>query len=264
MEGPFISPIKKGAQNEAFIQKADVRTARRFMEASGGLLKILGLAPEESPDFESYISELRDEVMISLAHTNADYDTAMRAIEAGASHAVHLYNAMAPFSHRDPGTVNAVFDSKTVTAELIGDGIHLHPSAVRTAFRELSRDRIVIISDSLRAAGMPDGLYELGGQRVKKEGRLCTLAENDTIAGSVSSLFDCMTNLVRTADISLEEAVQCACVNPARILGLSHRLGELTPGKQADLVILNEGLELETIFKRGEQVYFKTPVSSSR
>ena len=254
MEGPFISPAKKGAQNEAFILKATVKTARRFIEASGGLVKILGLAPEESPDFESYICRLKDQVMISLAHTNADYDTAMRAIKAGACHAVHLYNAMSPFSHRDPGTVNAVFDSNTVTAELIGDGIHLHPAAVRTAFRQLSRDRIVLISDSLRAAGMPDGLYELGGQRVKKEGRLCTLAEGGTIAGSVSSLFDCMTNLIRTADIPLEEAVQCASVNPARILGLSQRLGELSPGKQADLVILNKELELEKVFKRGEIV----------
>ena len=254
MEGPFISPVKKGAQNDDFILKADAETARRFIEASGGLLKILGLAPEESPSFEDYIRKLKDEVIISLSHTNADYDTAMRAIDAGASHAVHLYNAMSPFSHRDPGMVNAVFDSKTVTAELIGDGIHLHPSAVRTAFRELSRDRIVFISDSLRSAGMPDGIYELGGQQVKKEGKLCTLVGDGNIAGSVSSLFDCMTNLVHTAGISLEDAVCCASVNPARILGLSKRLGELSPGKQADLVILNKELKLEAVFKRGERI----------
>ncbi|MCR5791480.1 MAG: N-acetylglucosamine-6-phosphate deacetylase [Lachnospiraceae bacterium] len=250
MEGPFISPKKKGAQNEKYIKKADIQTAERFIEAAGGLLKILGLAPEESPDFESFIGALKGRVRISLAHTNADYDTAARAISAGVTHAVHLYNAMSPFSHRDPGVVNAVFDSENVNAELICDGIHLHQSAVRTAFRELSAERIVLISDSLRAAGMPDGLYELGGQQVKKTGNLCTLAESGTIAGSVSSLYDCMVNTVKKMEIPLETAVRCASLNPARILGLSH-LGELSAGKQADLLLIDRELCLKRIFKRG-------------
>ncbi|MCR4739765.1 MAG: N-acetylglucosamine-6-phosphate deacetylase [Lachnospiraceae bacterium] len=253
MEGPFISHAKKGAQNEAYIKPADIKTAERFIEAAGGLLKIIGLAPEESPDFEEYIKAVRDKVIVSLAHTNADYDTAMRAISAGASHAVHLYNAMSPFSHRDPGVVNAVFDSGNVNAELICDGIHLHPSAVRTAFCELTRDRVVLISDSLRAAGMPDGVYELGGQSVKKEGRLCTLFGTSTISGSVSSLYDCMVNTVKTMDIPLEDAVLCASYNPAKILGLSDRLGKISPGKQADLVIMDKDLNRKAVIKRGQR-----------
>ncbi len=253
MEGPFISHVKKGAQNPEYIRKADVSMAERFIKASGGLVKIIGLAPEESPDFEDYIRAMKDKVIISLAHTNSDYDTAVRAIRAGASHAVHLYNAMRPFSYREPGVVNAIFDSETVNAELICDGIHLHPTAIRSAIKELSKDRIVIISDSLRAAGMPDGEYELGGQTVKKEGRRCTLVEAATIAGSVSSLFDCMTNVVRTADIPLEDAIHYSSANPARILGISDRVGGISVGKQADLVVMDSGLNRRMVFKRGRR-----------
>ncbi|MCR4656131.1 MAG: N-acetylglucosamine-6-phosphate deacetylase [Lachnospiraceae bacterium] len=253
MEGPFISHAKKGAQNEEYIRKADIGMAERFLEASGGLLKIIGLAPEESPDFEEYIRAVKDRVIVSLAHTNADYDTAMRAIRAGAKHAVHLYNAMSPLSHRTPGVVNAVFDSGSVNAELICDGIHLHPSAVRTALRELTwhQGMAVFISDSLRAAGMPDGEYELGGQTVRKEGKLCTLCGAGTIAGSVSSLYDCMVNVVKTMDIPIEEAVRCSSTNPARVLGLYDRLGEIAAGKQADLVVMDRELNRKMVFKRG-------------
>ncbi len=253
MEGPFISHAKKGAQNEEYIRKADAGMAERFLEASGGLLKIIGLAPEESPDFEEYIRAVKDRVIVSLAHTNADYDTAMRAIRAGAKHAVHLYNAMSPLSHRTPGVVNAVFDSGSVNAELICDGIHLHPSSVRIALSELTRHQsmAVFISDSLRAAGMPDGEYELGGQTVVKKGKLCTLADAGTIAGSVSSLYECMVCAVKTMDIPLEEAIRCSSTNPARILGLYDRLGEIAVGKQADLVVMDRDLNRKMVFKRG-------------
>ncbi|MCR5733041.1 MAG: N-acetylglucosamine-6-phosphate deacetylase [Lachnospiraceae bacterium] len=252
MEGPFISHAKKGAQNEEFIKHADVSMAERFIAAAGGLLKIIGLAPEENPGFEDYIRAVKDKVTVSLAHTNADYDTAMKAIEAGAAHAVHLYNAMSSFSHRDPGVVNAVFDSESVNAELICDGIHVHPAAVRSAFSELSSDRVVFISDSLRAAGMPDGVYELGGQKIEKKGRICTLYGTSTISGSVSNLYECMTNAVKTMDIPLEDAVLCATKNPAKILGVSDRIGEISPGKQADLLIMDKELNLKAVIKRGQ------------
>lgn len=253
MEGPFISYSKKGAQNPDYIRKADVATALRFLEASGGLLKIMGLAPEESENYPEYIQALKDKMRISLAHTGADYDTAAAAIKYGASHAVHLYNAMTGFTHRNPGVVGAVFDSDNVTAELICDGIHVHPAAVRTAFRELGDDRIVLISDSLRSTGMPDGEYELGGQTTRKDGPRCTLADG-TIAGSVSNLCDCMVNVVKTMEIPLETAAKCASYNPARVLGISDRLGSITPGKQADMLLLDRDLNLKQVIKRGARV----------
>ena len=156
MEGPFISVAKKGAQDPQHIVSCDLKTAQDFLDASHGLVKFIGIAPEQNPDFTTFISQLKDRVHISLAHTNADYDTALAAFRAGADHAVHLYNAMPPFTHREPGVIGAVADSPHVHAELICDGIHIHPSVVRATFRMLGADRIVLISDSMRAAGMPD------------------------------------------------------------------------------------------------------------
>ena len=153
MEGPFISRVKKGAQNEDYIIPCDVSVCESFLEASRGLVKIIGLAPEENPNFRQYIASVKDRVRVSLAHTNADYETAMAAFEAGACHAVHLFNAMPPMSHRSPGVVGAVRDSDQVMAELICDGNHVHPAVVRAAFDMLGEERIILISDSLRACG---------------------------------------------------------------------------------------------------------------
>ncbi|MBF1269712.1 MAG: N-acetylglucosamine-6-phosphate deacetylase, partial [Oribacterium parvum] len=177
MEGPFISHVKKGAQNEKYILQCDEKILSRFIESSGGLVKFVGLAPEENPDFEEFIKKAKGRVKISLAHTNADFDTALLAYRAGASHAVHLFNAMTGLDHRNPGVVGATVESKEVYAELITDGIHVHPVMVRAAFALLGEDRVVLISDSLRSTGMPDGIYDLGGQKVKKEGKRCTLVE---------------------------------------------------------------------------------------
>ena len=201
MEGPFISRVKRGAQNEKYIMRCDVQTAERFYQASGGLLKIIGLAPEENPGFEAFIRNVRKKMRVSLAHTNADYGTAMQAFSAGASHAVHLYNAMSGLNHREPGVVGAVSDSPSVFAEIITDGIHVHPAAVRAAFRMNGEERMVLISDSLRCTGMPDGDYLLGGQTVVKKGRHCTLKKEGNLAGSVSNLADCMRTAVLEMNI---------------------------------------------------------------
>ncbi|MCR5671849.1 MAG: N-acetylglucosamine-6-phosphate deacetylase [Butyrivibrio sp.] len=252
MEGPFISYAKKGAQNPNFIKKADIKMAERFVEAGRGLVKVMGLAPEESENFREYIEAMKGKVRISLCHTNSDYETAKEAIASGASHAIHLYNGMSGFTHRSPGVVGAVFDSEYVTAELICDPIHLHPAAVRTAFRELGDDRIVLISDSLRSTGMADGFYTLGGQDIKKEGARCTLIEGGAIAGSVTNLFDCMVNAIRNMNVPLESAVKCATRNPAKVLGVADRLGTIEKGKQADVLIVSDNLKLEKVIKRGK------------
>lgn len=256
MEGPFISHVKKGAQNADYILPCSAETVNQFLEASRGLLKIIGLAPEENPGFEDYIRDVKDEVIVSLAHTNADYDTACRAFAAGASHAVHLYNAMTGLNHREPGVIGAVSDSPHVNAEIICDGIHVHPAAVRAAFRMNGADRMVLISDSLRCTGMPDGEYDLGGQTVVKNGRFCRLKEGGNLAGSVTNLADCMRNVVKTMDIPLETAIACATINPARAIHEESRYGSIRPGRKGHVVLLrqDEDLTLERVIMNGKVI----------
>lgn len=252
MEGPFISEAKKGAQNPAYIIPCNAEIAEGFVKASDGLLKIIGLAPEENPDFEAYIEAVKDKVTVSLAHTNSDYDTAMRAFAAGAKHAVHLYNAMPEFTHRNPGVVGAVADTPHVNAEIITDGVHVHPSCVRTTFKMNGAERMILISDSLRSTGMPDGQYVLGGQPITKQGKYCRLVEGGSLAGSVSNLRECMVNAVKEMKLPLETVVACATINPARALGIDDIYGSIEDGKKADLVLLREDLSLAGVIKDGK------------
>ena len=257
MEGPFISVVKKGAQNADYIIPCDAELAREFYEASGGLLKFIGLAPEDNPDFVEYINKVKEFTGVSLAHTNADYASAKKAFDAGARHAVHLFNAMSAFTHRDPGVVGAVSDSPHVSAEIITDGVHVHPAMVRTAFRFNGADRMIIISDSLRSTGMPDGDYVLGGQAIIKKGKYCRLAEGGALAGSVSNQFECMVNAVKEMEIPLETAVACSTIHPAKAIGVDDLYGTIEEGKYGDLVLLNEDLELMAVVKRGKVIVNK-------
>ena len=257
MEGPFISVVKKGAQNADYIIPCDSELAREFYEASGGLLKFIGLAPEDNPDFVGYINKVKEFTGVSLAHTNADYASAKKAFDAGARHAVHLFNAMSAFTHRDPGVVGAVSDSPHVSAEIITDGVHVHPAMVRTAFRFNGADRMIIISDSLRSTGMPDGDYVLGGQAIIKKGKYCRLAEGGALAGSVSNQFECMVNAVKEMEIPLETAVACSTIHPAKAIGVDDLYGTIEEGKYGDLVLLNEDLELMAVVKRGKVIVNK-------
>lgn len=257
MEGPFISVVKKGAQNADYIIPCDAELAREFYEASGGLLKFIGLAPEDNPDFVGYINKVKEFTAVSLAHTNADYASAKEAFDAGARHAVHLFNAMSAFTHRDPGVVGAVSDSPHVSAEIITDGVHIHPAMVRTAFRFNGADRMIIISDSLRSTGMPDGDYVLGGQAIIKKGKYCRLAEGGALAGSVSNQFECMVNAVKEMEIPLETAVACSTIHPAKAIGVDDLYGTIEEGKYGDLVLLNEDLELMAVVKRGKVIVNK-------
>ena len=254
MEGPFISPAKKGAQDARNILPCNVEICDRFLKASEGLVKFIGIAPEESEHAVEFIREVRERVNVSLAHTNADYDTAMEACRAGANHAVHLYNAMPAFTHRAPGVVGAVFDSKDVMAEIICDGIHIHPSVVRATFQMMGADRMILISDSMRATGMPDGQYTLGGLDVKVVGRLATLVSDGAIAGSATNLMDCMRTVVKKMDLPLETAVACATINPARSLGVEEQYGSLEAGKKAHVVLLDQDLELKAVIKDGVKI----------
>ncbi len=252
MEGPFISRVKKGAQDARHIVPCSVEAARRLVDAGQGLVKFLAVAPEENPGFSEFIARMKGRTTVSLAHTNADYDTAMAAFAAGAGHAVHLYNAMPPFTHRAPGVIGAVMDSPHVDAELICDGVHIHPSAVRAAFRMLGADRIVFISDSMRATGMPDGRYTLGGLDVDVTGNRAVLASDGALAGSATNLLDCMRTAVREMGVPLTDAVACATINPARSLGIDDRYGSIRPGKKADFLLLDTELNLKAVVKDGK------------
>ena len=254
MEGPFISPAKKGAQDARNIIPCDTGICQRFLDASEGLVKFVGIAPEESDASTSFIAQMKDRVHISLAHTNADYDTAKAAYDAGASHAVHLYNAMPPFTHRAPGVVGAVADSGHVTAELICDGVHIHPSVVRSTFGMMGADRMILISDSMRATGMPDGRYLLGGLEVDVVGNRATLVSDGALAGSATNLADCMRVAVKQMGLPLETAVACATANPARKLGVYDQYGSIEAGKKADVVLLDRELDLKLVVKDGKRL----------
>ncbi|MCI5502731.1 MAG: N-acetylglucosamine-6-phosphate deacetylase [Anaerobutyricum sp.] len=253
MEGPFISEAKKGAQDARNIIPCDTAVYRKFQEAADGLVKFIGIAPEEG-DAVSFIEDVKGEVSVSLAHTNADYETAKKAFDAGADHAVHLYNAMPAFTHREPGVVGAVADSEHVMAEIICDGVHIHPATVRTTFKMMGEDRMILISDSMRAAGMPDGQYTLGGQDVNVKGNKATMVLDGALAGSVTTLPDCVRTVVKEMGISLETAIACATINPARSLGIDALYGSVEQGKKADLVLWDEKLQLVHVMKDGEVI----------
>ena len=250
LEGPFLSYAKKGAQNGDWLHAPDVAMLRRLEEASEGLVKLVSVAPEE-PGALEFIKEVADEVVVSIAHTTADYDTSSAALAAGARQVTHLFNAMPPFSHRAPGVVGAAFDAEC-KVELICDGVHIHPSVVRAVFQLFGARRVILISDTMRAAGMPDGDYTLGGQAVQVKGKYATL-EDGTLAGSVTDLMSCMKTAV-SFGIPLEDAVLAAAVNPAQAIGIYSRVGSIEPGKLANLAVLDEHLELKAVMCLGEVV----------
>ena len=254
LEGPFLSMAKKGAQNAAFLHAPDGPMLHRLQQAAEGLIKLVTLAPEEPGALEFIRQARQDGVTVSLGHTAADYDTACAAYKAGARQATHLFNAMPPFTHRAPGVVGAAFDYPEVRAELICDGVHIHPSVVRAVFRLLGSDRVILISDSLRATGMPDGRYPFGGQEIEVHGNRATMADDPgTLAGSVSDLMACLKSAV-SFGIPLADAVTAAAVNPAKALGIYHRLGSLDTGKEANAAVLDEHLDLKAVLFHGEVV----------
>ena len=254
LEGPFLCAAKKGAQNGAWLHDPDLPMLRRLQEAAQGLVKLVTVAPEQPGAMEFIRGAVEDGIVVSIGHTTADYDTACAAMDAGASHCTHLFNAMPPFTHRAPGVIGAASDHPGVRVELICDGIHIHPSVVRTTFRLFGAGRVVLISDSLRAAGMPDGQYPFGGQEIVVKGPRATLAHDpNTLAGSVTDLMGCLKTAV-SFGIPLADAVTAAAVNPAKVLGIYDRVGSLDVGKTANLAVLDQHLELKAVLFHGNVV----------
>ena len=244
MEGPFLDPAKKGAHVEKWIAAPDVAFVRELNQDADGLVRLVTLAPNMD-GAEEFIKEMHEEVCISLGHTAADYDCASRAMKLGAHHVTHLYNAMQPFGHRAPGLIGAAMDDPECMVELICDGYHIHPSAIRAAFRMFGPERVILISDSMRATGMENGTYELGGQEVTVKDRKAVLKDG-TLAGSATNLDGCMCKAVEFG-IPLEQAIMAATANPARSIGIFDRVGSIRIGKQADLLLVSENLELKRV-----------------
>lgn len=244
MEGPFLDPAKKGAHVEKWIAAPDVAFVRELNQDADGLVRLVTLAPNMD-GAEEFIKEMHEEVCISLGHTTADYDCASRAMKLGAHHVTHLYNAMQPFGHRAPGLIGAAMDDPECMVELICDGYHIHPSAIRAAFRMFGPERVILISDSMRATGMENGTYELGGQEVTVKDRKAVLKDG-TLAGSATNLYGCMCKAVEFG-IPLEQAIMAATANPARSIGIFDRVGSIRIGKQADLLLVSENLELKRV-----------------
>ena len=255
LEGPFLCMAKTGAQNGAFLHDPDGVMLHRLQEAAQGLVKLVTVAPEQPGSLDFIRSAREDGITVSIGHTTADYDTASAAYAAGARQATHLFNAMPPFTHRAPGVIGAAFDHPEVRAELICDGIHIHPSVVRATFRLFGADRVILVSDSLRATGMPDGKYPFGGQEIVVHGNRATMADDpNTLAGSVTSLMGCLRQAVRFG-IPMADAVRAASLNPARAIGIDHRAGSLEDGKEASFVLLDkEDLSIRAIVFKGTLV----------
>lgn len=244
MEGPFLDPVKKGAHVEEWITAPDAAFVRELNQDADGLVRLVTLAPNMD-GAEEFIKEMHEEVCISLGHTAADYDCASRAMKLGAHHVTHLYNAMQPFGHRAPGLIGAAMDDPECMVEMICDGYHIHPSAIRAAFRMFGPERVILISDSMRATGMKNGTYELGGQEVTVKDRKAVLKDG-TLAGSATNLYGCMCKAVEFG-IPLEQAIMAATANPARSIGIFDQVGSIRIGKQADLLLVSKNLELKRV-----------------
>lgn len=246
-EGPFVSREKCGAQNPDNIHVPDIALFKRLNDASGGLIKLITVAPEE-PHAMDFIKEASKECTVSIGHTTASYDIAKKAYAAGASHVTHLFNAMPPLLHRDPGVIAAALESGA-TAEIITDGIHVHPAVIKLSHTLFGKN-LCLISDSLRCAGMPDGDYMLGGQKITMKDGKATLTGTDTIAGSSIHLMEGLRRSV-SFGIPLEDAVYAATTAPAKAIGADHQIGSIEVGKAADFVLLDKELNVTDVYING-------------
>ena len=251
MEGPYFSEKKKGAQNGAYLKNPDFEGFQKLYEGCGGLVRIVDVAAE-LPGAEEFVKQASQLCTVSLAHTDSDYDHAKAAFSAGATHLTHLYNAMPAIHHRNPGVIPAAAENPNVRAELICDGHHIHPSAVRLAYTMFGPERLILVSDALRCCGMPDGQYELGGQEVFLKGGVAKLADG-TLAGSATNLYDCMC-VAMSFGIDEAGAVRAATYNPACSLGVQDRTGSIAPGKYADFIVCTDNYKNKQVYMNGKPI----------
>jgi len=255
LEGPFISPQWPGAQNPEHIVLPNVSWLEAWEQQYPNLIRQVTLAPERDGALE-VISWLRDKgITPALGHTDATYDQVIAAVEAGLSQAVHAFNAMTPLHHRKPGTAGAVLGDQRIAAELIADGIHVHPAVMSILARMKTSSNLILITDAMSAAGLGDGEYTLGDQPVKVSGGIATLKNNDgALAGSTLTMIRGFRNLIADVGLTLEEASQAASLNPAISLGLEQQIGTLEAGKHADILLLDADMNLRNVWVQGRQI----------
>ncbi|WP_326699089.1 N-acetylglucosamine-6-phosphate deacetylase [Streptomyces sp. NBC_01754] len=253
-EGPFISPCRKGAHSEALLRHPDPAEVRKLIDAARGTAKMVTLATELPGGIESVRLLAEHGVIAAVGHTDATYEQTVEAIEAGATVATHLYNAMPALGHRAPGPITALLEDERVTVELINDGTHLHPAALELAYHHAGADRVALITDAMDAAGAADGEYQLGPLGVEVRDGVARLVDGGTIAGSTLTLDTAFRRAVTIDRIPVEDVVRSISTTPARLLGLGDRIGSLEPGKDADLVVLDGDFVLKGVMRRGEWI----------
>ncbi|WP_254390033.1 N-acetylglucosamine-6-phosphate deacetylase [Streptomyces sp. AC550_RSS872] len=253
-EGPFISPCRKGAHSEALLRDPDPAEVRKLIDAARGHAAMVTLATELPGGLDSVRLLTEHGVIAAIGHTDATYEQTVEAIEAGATVATHLFNAMPPLGHREPGPIAALLEDERVTVELINDGTHLHPAALELAFRHAGADRVAFITDAMDAAGFGDGRYMLGPLEVEVADGVARLVEGGSIAGSTLTLDRAFKRAVTIDRLPVEDAVAALSVNPAKLLGRYDRIGSLEPGKDADLLVLDADFDLKGVMRRGEWV----------
>ncbi|MBR0446385.1 MAG: N-acetylglucosamine-6-phosphate deacetylase [Oscillospiraceae bacterium] len=251
MEGPYFSEKKKGAQNGAYLKAPDFAGFKKLYDSCGGLVRIADLAPE-LPGAVEFAEQASKLCTVSVAHTDSDYNHAKAAFDAGATHLTHLFNGMPSIHHRNPGVIPAAVENPNVRAEIICDGLHIHPASVRLAFSAFGADRMIIISDALRCCGMPDGEYELGGQQVFLCGGIAKLADG-TIAGSATNLYECMRRAMDFG-IAEENAIRASSYNPACALGAEDKIGSIETGKYADFLVCSPDYRQKTVYMGGKAI----------
>jgi N-acetylglucosamine-6-phosphate deacetylase len=254
LEGPFVNSDRRGALPESWITDADVRTFDGMVQAAAGHLRMLTLAPELPRSADVLGSAVSRGIVVALGHTDAGYDVALRAFEAGASHVTHAFNAMRPFHHRDPGPVGAALESPHVTVEVVADGVHLHPATIDLLIRALGPERVVLTTDAVTPAGLSAGSFRIGREEARLEdGRM--LLPDGTIAGSAATMDQLVRNVVEWRFTNLADAALMASTTPARVIGVSASKGRVAPGFDADLVALDSDLAVAMTWVGGELVY---------
>ncbi|MCX5265141.1 N-acetylglucosamine-6-phosphate deacetylase [Streptomyces sp. NBC_00199] len=253
-EGPFISPCRKGAHSEALLRDPDPAEVRKLIDAARGQARMVTLATELPGGLDSVRLLAEHGVIAAVGHTDATYEQTVLAIEAGATVATHLFNAMPPLGHRAPGPIAALLEDERVTVELINDGTHLHPAALELAFRHAGPGRVAFITDAMDAAGIGDGRYLLGPLEVEVSEGVARLVEGGSIAGSTLTQDRAFQRAVTVDRLPVEDVVAALSANPARLLGLADRVGSLEPGKDADLVLLDDAFEVRGVMRKGTWV----------
>ena len=253
-EGPFISPCRKGAHSEALLREPDPADVRKLVDAARGSAKMVTLATELPGGLDSVRLLVEHGVIAAIGHTDASYEQTVEAIDAGATVATHLFNAMPQLGHREPGPIAALLEDERITVELINDGTHLHPASLELAFHHARADRVALITDAMDAAGFGDGRYMLGPLEVEVSEGVARLVEGGSIAGSTLTLDRAFKRSVTVDRLPVEDVVAAISANPARLLGSYDEIGSLEPGKYADLVLLDADFDLKGVMRRGTWV----------